>query len=73
MTRHIPLAVGCTIIAVAVDFPWYVGTIAGLVLAILFTPSTPSHRVLIENVQTGEVKIQPNDQATQRYISGRGE
>lgn len=51
----------------------WMGAVVGLILAIMATPNGSTKRVIIEDIQTGEIKIQPNDRATQRYISGRGE
>jgi hypothetical protein len=73
MTRHILYAAGGTLVAIYLGGDWYLGTIAGLVAAILLSPSTTSKRVIIEDVTTGKIEIQPNDRATQRYIAGRGE
>lgn len=73
MNRYIISGVGGSILSTLAGLQWYWGAIAGLLLAIVMTPQTGNKRVIIENVQTGEIKIQPNDRATQRYISGRGE
>lgn len=51
----------------------YLGMVIGLALAIVLLPSPGRHRVIVENVETGEVKIQPNDFHTKRYLSTRKE
>jgi len=73
MNRYIYFAIGGGIIAAYLGGAWYIGTIAGLLLAILLAPSTPTKRVIVEDVTTGKIEIQPHDAATRRYIAGRGE
>lgn len=51
----------------------WLGVVIGLALAIVMMPRPGTHRVIVENVQTGQVKIQPNDIHTQRYLSTRKE
>lgn len=46
--------------------------VIGAVLGGAFIPQAPTtHRVMVENIQTGEVKIQPMDGATQAYLNTR--
>jgi hypothetical protein len=52
--------------------PW-LGAVIGLVVAIVLTPRGTTKRVIIEDVTTGKIEIQPNDRATRNYIAGRGE
>jgi hypothetical protein len=73
MNRYTILSIAGTIGAIYLSIDWYYGTIAGLVVPILLTRSAPTKRVVIEDLTTGKIEIQPNDQATQRYIAGRGE
>jgi hypothetical protein len=73
MNRYIIYAAGGTLVVHYLGGAWYIGTIAGLIAAILLAPSTGNKRVIIEDVTTGKIEIQPNDRATQRYIAGRGE
>lgn len=73
MNRYIIFAVAGGIGLSLLGLHWYLGVIAGLVAAILVTPPTMTKRVIIEDVTTGKIEIQPNDRATQRYIAGRGE
>jgi len=73
MNRYIIYAIGGGIIAAYLGGAWYFGTIGGLLLAILLAPSTPTKRVIVEDVTTGKIEIQPHDAATRRYIAGRGE
>lgn len=51
----------------------WLGTAMGLAVAIMLTPSGSNKRVIVEDVTTGKIEIQPNDRATRRYIQGRGE
>lgn len=73
MNRYITLAAIGGISFTYFGLSWYIGVIAGLVIAIATGPRTVSKRVIIEDLTTGKIEIQPNDQATKRYIAGRGE
>lgn len=73
MNRYIIFGAGGTVLSTLAGLHWYLGAIAGLIAAIVMTPQTINKRVIIEDVTTGKIEIQPNDKATQRYISGRGE
>lgn len=51
---------------------FWLGAVIGLIAAIAVSPKVSTKRVIIEDITTGEINIQPNDRATQRYIQGRG-
>jgi hypothetical protein len=73
MNRYIIFGAGGALAAGFLAWNIWLGVVIGLVAAILTTPTGSTKRVIIEDVTTGEIKIQPNDKATQRYIAGRGE
>lgn len=73
MNRYLIPAISGGFAFFVMDLNVYLGIIAGLILGILLSPQQTTKRVIIEDVTTGEIKIQPNDRATQRYIAGRGE
>lgn len=73
MNRYIIFGVSGAIGAGLLAWNIWLGVVIGLIAAILTTPTGSTKRVIIEDIQTGKIEIQPNDRATQRYIAGRGE
>lgn len=71
--RYFIFGAGGALLASSVGLDIWLGVVAGLIVAILLAPRGTTKRVIIEDVTTGKIEIQPNDRATQRYISGRGE
>lgn len=71
--RFIYYGAGGALVSEYLGLGFWLGVAAGLVLGILLAPRGSSKRVVIEDLATGKIEIQPNDRATQRYIAGRGE
>lgn len=69
MNRYLALAAAGSVAATMIHLNFLIGTVAGLVLAIVLTPRNITKRVIIEDVTTGQMKIQPNDRTTQSYIN----
>ena len=71
--RFIYYGAGGALVSGYLGLGFWLGVAVGLVLGILLTPRGSTKRVVIEDLATGKIEIQPNDRATQRYIAGRGE
>lgn len=71
MNRYIIFGTGGALAVGLLGYSIWLGAVIGLALAILTTPPNRSKRVIIEDVQTGKIEIQPDDAATRRYINGR--
>lgn len=69
MNRYLALSAAGSVAAAMIHLNFLIGTVAGLVLAIVLTPRNITKRVIIEDVTTGQMKIQPNDRTTQSYIN----
>lgn len=69
MNRYLALSAAGSVAATMIHLNFLIGTVAGLVLAIVLTPRNITKRVIIEDVTTGQMKIQPNDRTTQSYIN----
>jgi hypothetical protein len=73
MNRYLIFGISGALGAGLLAWNIWMGAVIGLITAIVTAPASSTKRVIIEDITTGEIKIQPNDKATQRYISGRGE
>jgi hypothetical protein len=71
--RYFIYAGGGAFITAWLHWNIWAGIVAGLVAAIMLTPKASTHRVIVENIETGQVKIQPNDRATQQYLNTRND
>lgn len=73
MNRYIIYGIGGAVGATLLGWNFWLGAVIGLITAIVTTPAASGKRVIIEDIATGKIEIQPDDSATRRYISGRGE
>lgn len=73
MNRYLAFGATGAFAVAMLGYSIWLGAVIGLVLAIATTPTNNGKRVIIEDIATGRLDIQPDDRATRRYVQGQGD